>query len=266
MTKAKKSKNAEGPLPPFQVEGLTVDQILHLDPDVINRMNKRELSRALRTVSLAANKRINRLKAHGELSEGIGYLPKSGLENNIAMNALNAVTRNGTRQGTGAKGNIFGVTQAKGANNKETVNNMRSQLSEIRQFMSAKTSTISGATEVRQNRERKLLGTTTEEAIRGLSQKERNSLINKLESLTKDVYKGFRLYLEYKGYPNNPYEKFSGSTSVLEIIKTNIDEGKSVEEALKAAIDEDTKDYEAQKAQENENRPKEEEGLNISGV
>lgn len=263
MTKAKK---AEGPLPPFKVEGLTVDEILHLDPDEINRMGKRDLSRALRTVALAANKRINRLRSHAKLSEGIGYLPKSGLENNIAMNALNAVTRDGTRQGSGKKNNIFGVNQAKGANNKETVNNMRAQLSEIRRFMSAKTSTISGATEVRQNREKKLLGTTTEEAIRGLSQKERTALIQKIESLTKDVYKGFRLYLEYKGYPNNPYEHFSGSTSVIELIKTHIDDGESVEEALKAAIDEDTKGYEAKKEEENNMRPKEEEGLNISGV
>ena len=47
------------PKQPFMVEGMTVQEIINLGDDVISKMNQRDLSRALRTVSLAANKRLN---------------------------------------------------------------------------------------------------------------------------------------------------------------------------------------------------------------
>ena len=43
----------------FFVEGLTVEQILSMDPAQMAKLDKRDISRALRTVALAANKRIN---------------------------------------------------------------------------------------------------------------------------------------------------------------------------------------------------------------
>ena len=49
----------------FKTDKMTVDQIIHLGDKVLNKMDKRELSHALRTVSLAANKRLKRLEAHG---------------------------------------------------------------------------------------------------------------------------------------------------------------------------------------------------------
>ena len=54
------------PKPPFKVEGMTVNEIINLGDDEISRMNARDLSRALRTVSLAANKRIRRLEKKAE--------------------------------------------------------------------------------------------------------------------------------------------------------------------------------------------------------
>ena len=40
----------------FYTDNMTVNEILNLTPDVISKMNTRDISRALRTVSLAANK------------------------------------------------------------------------------------------------------------------------------------------------------------------------------------------------------------------
>ena len=232
MTKAKQSKNANQPLPPFKVEGMTVKEILSLDPDVINNMNERDLSRALRTVSLAANKRIKRLKSHSKVSAGVGYIPKNGLENNIATNSLNAVTKDGRIK----RENVFGVKQAiKGESDpKQRINKMRKQLTEIRRFMAAKTSTVSGAKQVRRNREMSLFGYTTEEAIKGLSLKQQSIKAKKMQKISIEVYKAFRKYLEYK----------------LTLLRTNVEKGDSVEEALKKAIDEDEKLYQMQKSKE----------------
>lgn len=248
MTKAKQTRNANNPLPPFKVEGMTVKEILALDPDTINNMNERDLSRALRTVSLAANKRINRLRSHAKVSAGVGYIPKNGLENNIATNSLNAVTKDGNIK----RKNVFGVKQAiQGEDDpKQRINKMRKQLTEIRRFMAAKTSTITGAKQVRQNRERALFGYTTEQAIKGLSNKQKMIKAKKMQKLSSDVYKGFRKYLEYKGIPNYPYEHFSGSTGVLTLLRTNIETGDNVEEALKKAIDEEEEIYKMQKRNE----------------
>ena len=45
----------------FFVDGMTVEQILSMDPAQMAKLNKRDISRALRTVSLAANKRLEKL-------------------------------------------------------------------------------------------------------------------------------------------------------------------------------------------------------------
>ena len=41
---------------PFYVDGMTVQQILEIPPSELAKLNQRDLSRALRTVALAANK------------------------------------------------------------------------------------------------------------------------------------------------------------------------------------------------------------------
>ena len=120
---------------PFKVEGLTVKQILELQPDELSSFDEREMSRALRTVSLAANKRVRRLKENAKYSRSEGkYVTKKSAKQNIALDALNAVTKDGS-----IKGDPFGVSKAKGRND------MYHQLSQIRQFMNAKTSTVKGA-------------------------------------------------------------------------------------------------------------------------
>ena len=112
----------------------TVEQILSMGDDELNKTNQRQMSHMLRTVSLAANKRITRLENNAK---------KGG----IAADALTAVKDSGGRFYVGGK----------------TRNQMLAELARAREFMSMKTSTVTGATEVRKNRERMLYGATREE-------------------------------------------------------------------------------------------------------
>ena len=112
----------------------TVEQILSMGDDELNKMNQRQMSHMLRTVALAANKRITRLE-HNEKKGG------------IATDALKAVQDSGGRFYVG----------------KKTRNQMLAELARAREFMNMKTSTVTGATEIRKNRERMLYGATREE-------------------------------------------------------------------------------------------------------
>lgn len=112
----------------------TVEQILSMGDNELNKMNQRQMSHMLRTVSLAANKRITRLEKNAE---------KGG----IATDALNAIQDSGGRFYVGNKNR----------------NQMLSELARAREFMNMKTSTVTGATDVRKNRERMLYGKTREE-------------------------------------------------------------------------------------------------------
>lgn len=114
---------------------LTVEQILTMGDDALNRTDKRQLSHMLRTVSLAANKRITRLENNER---------KGG----IATDALDAVRDSGGRFGVGDKNR----------------NQIYAELARAREFMNYKTSTVTGATEVRKDRERRAFGQTREEA------------------------------------------------------------------------------------------------------
>lgn len=112
----------------------TVEQILSMGDDELNKTNQRQMSHMLRTVALAANKRIKRLENNEK---------KGG----IAADALNAVRDSGGRFYVG----------------KKTRNQMLAELARAREFMNMKTSTVTGATDVRKNRERMLYGATREE-------------------------------------------------------------------------------------------------------
>ena len=137
---------------PFFVDGFTVDQILNLGDDILNKLDTRDLSRAVRTTALAANKRLNRLKAQAK-KQGGKYIEKKSAKHSIAMDALNSVTNNGTIPGS------FGVS---GKNRNE----LRAELARIKHFMDLKTSTIKGAELVRKAREKRLFGKTREEAMK----------------------------------------------------------------------------------------------------
>lgn len=208
----------------FYTDNMTVSQILSMSNEELSKLNKREVSRALRTVALAANKRVTRLKANAKKTKE-GYVQKQSAKKNIAMDALNAVTSDG-------KKNVkFGVRQS------ATRNKMIEQIGDIRRFMNMKTSTVTGAVQVRKNREKQLFGKTLEQAQRGRSKKQKAIIARKYREKTSQAYSAFRKYLEYEGIPNSPYIKFAGSDTVLDLIGKSIINGSSEDEALEAALE-----------------------------
>lgn len=209
---------------------MTVNEILNLSNEQIAKLNERDVSRALRTVSLAANKRIQRLMQQARKTKD-GYVPKKSAKRNIAVDALNAVTNDGK---TKVK---FGVKSA------PTRNKMIEQIGEIRRFMNMQTSTVSGAVKVRKEREKRLFGKTAEQAGRGKTKKEKKEIEKKFSQKVSEAYALFRKYLEYEGLPNSPYMKFAGSDTILNLIGKKIINGDSEEETLQAAINEAEAQY-----------------------
>jgi hypothetical protein len=214
----------------FYTDNMTVNEILNLSNEQISKLNERDVSRALRTVSLAANKRVQRLMQQARKTKD-GYVPKKSAKRNIAVDALNAVTNDGK---TKVK---FGVKSA------PTRNKMIEQIGEIRRFMNMQTSTVSGAVKVRKEREKRLFGKTAEQAGRGKTKKEKKEIEKKFSQKVSDAYALFRKYLEYEGLPNSPYMKFAGSDSILNLIGKKIINGDSEEETLQAAINEAESQY-----------------------
>ena len=214
----------------FYTDNMTVNEILNLSNEQISKLNERDVSRALRTVSLAANKRIQRLMQQARKTKD-GYVPKKSAKRNIAVDALNAVTNDGK---TKVK---FGVKSA------PTRNKMIEQIGEIRRFMNMQTSTVSGAVKVRKEREKRLFGKTAEQAGRGKTKKEKKEIKKKFSQKVSEAYALFRKFLEYEGLPNSPYMKFAGSDSILNLIGKKIINGDSEEETLQAAINEAEAQY-----------------------
>ena len=214
----------------FYTDNMTVNEILNLSNEQIAKLNERDVSHALRTVSLAANKRIQRLMQQARKTKD-GYVPKKSAKRNIAVDALNAVTNDGK---TKVK---FGVKSA------PTRNKMIEQIGEIRRFMNMQTSTVSGAVKVRKEREKRLFGKTAEQAGRGKTKKEKKEIEKKFSQKVSEAYALFRKYLEYEGLPNSPYMKFAGSDTILNLIGKKIINGDSEEETLQAAINEAEAQY-----------------------
>lgn len=209
---------------------MTVNDILNMDYQTLHSLDKRDISRALRTVSLAANKRINRLLNQTKKTKE-GYVPKKSAAYNIAVDSLNAITNDGKKKVK------WGVKSAKSRNE------MIQQINEIRRFMNMKTSTVKGAVNVRKERERRLFGKTREQAGKGLTVKQKAEIAKQYTSFASSAYAAFRKFLEHEGIPNNPYQNFGGSDTVLNIIGNVIESGGSEDEALQAAIEAHNNEY-----------------------
>ena len=214
----------------FYTDNMTVNEILNLTNEEIAKLSERDVSRALRTVSLAANKRIQRLMKQARKTKD-GYVPKKSAKRNIAVDALNAVTNDGTKKVK------FGVKSA------PTRNKMIEQMGEIRRFMNMQTSTVTGAVKVRKEREKRLFGKTSEQAGRGKTKKEKKAIEKKFSQKVSEAYALFRKYLEYEGLPNSPYMKFAGSDTILNLIGKKIINGDSEEETLQAAVSQAESQY-----------------------
>lgn len=219
----------------FFTEGMTVKDILSMDPRELMKLDQREISRALRTVSLAANKRIARLKQYAKKTP-TGYAPK-GADTQIATDALNWVTKNGKIR------TKFGVKSA------GTRNQMLKQISTIKQFMGMKSSTVTGATALRREREKKLFGKTREQAGRGQSKRQKQKTYAHFQQMNTKVWELYYKFMELYGL--DPHSVWEGSDEVLEIIGHSVVDGKSDEEIITEALQKVMREYESQQDEYN---------------
>lgn len=139
----------------FYTDGMTVEQILAIKPSVLNKLSERDLSRALRTVSLAANKRLDRLMQNVKVQDGSLVLKKSA-KHKIATDAVNKLYE---EAGKSRKAMRFSVGD-------KTRNQMYAELMRAKGFMDLKTSKVRKAVEVRKTREARLFGKTSEDIRR----------------------------------------------------------------------------------------------------
>ena len=213
---------------------MTANEILNLGDEELGRMSQRELSHALRTISLVANKRINRLQKNVEKD------PYS-----IAQDALKNVTESGGRFAVGTKNR----------------NQMQKEMARARQFMRMKTSTVRGARETRKKRETKLYGKTHEQAIKEQKRKDKKKnkktskkdisrikkeFSNKINNIT-EAFEKFK-----EGYPNLTNQK--DSNQIKRMLIEKIEGGLSIDESIKRTSDELIKAYEQRQDEFNKER------------
>ena len=170
------------PLPPFAVEGMTVNDIISLGDDVISKMNQRDLSRALRTVALAANKRLNRLQKKAEVVTNemgdVTYRDTSGLGIDFDALYYTGGKKFGLGRGKHKRGEIY------------------KEFARVRSFMQAGSTTISGAIELRKKRERQLFGQTREELYANVAPAEAALIEAQMKDMMNDIYSEFHRWKE----------------------------------------------------------------------
>lgn len=223
---------------PFYVDGMTVQQILEIPPSELAKLNQRDLSRALRTVALAANKRINRLlKETKKTSEG--YVPKKTSVKSIATDALNWVTNDGKTPAH------FGVKSAK------TYNQMSKQFATIRQFMSMQSSTVSGAARLNNLRFKRMFGDNfTKQIKQAKSKTAKQTVLNKFTELSKEGWKAYRRFLELNKY--DVHALYEGSESIINFVANLVIDGSDFESAATIAYSRFTQNYEEQERYQND--------------
>ena len=217
---AKRKRETSG----FYTDGMTVQQILDLGDDILSTLDQRDMSHALRTVSLAANKRIDRLLDNAILRHG-EYIQKKSAKKKIATDALNALyDLQGKPTKSGMKFSGKGMTR----------DQMYAEFARARYFMNLKTSKVSEATKVRRDREQRIFDTTSEDYIKKSKEefikefkeqfgkkptqkeidKELRQKGNEFEELNKQAWSNYRKFLEN----NDIIGKYYGSDEVIAFI------------------------------------------------
>ena len=176
----------------FYVEGLTVNEIFNLSFQELNKLNEREMSRALRTVALAVNKRIAKLEKYADKTGEDGRYAPAG-KKSIAVDALNWITNDGKLN------KKFGVKKTADRNE------MYKELGRARQFWNMQSSTVTGAVKLRRTREERIFGKTREQMARGKSQTERQSIYRTIDENTRAMWKSYRRTLELMGRDSHAY-------------------------------------------------------------
>lgn len=168
--------------------GLSINSILSLAPEVLSKMTKDELHSILQVASKAANQRIRRLE--GAAEKGVFSRAYSGLQ---------------YRRGDKPR---FSSSK------KQSRNKMISELFDIKNFYTAKTSTVKGAREVQKELERRLGGDTPSEII-------------------KKIFSTFNKVQEVEPYFSAVY----GSDKLIKEIRNEILSGVPDDEALQNSLD-----------------------------
>lgn len=221
----------------FYTDGMTVEEILNLGDDQIRALSKRDISHALRTVSLAANKRVNRLLDNA-IKRGGQYVEKKSAKKAIALDALNKLADE-------SDGNL------KFSGKGKTRNQMIAELGRARSFMEMKTSTIKGAESVRKMRESRALGKTREDVMKEAAENYRKEYkqrtgkaptkkqvkevqvksFKEFQKLNSEIWSRFRKFNEM----NNKTGKYAGSDEILDMIANRSVNGADEGETLAAA-------------------------------
>lgn len=221
----------------FYVDNMTVEQILAMDPAQMAKLDKRDISRALRTVSLAANKRIAKLEKYAKRTKhGYEQNPKGG--KSIATDALNWVSNDGQTKPK------FGVRKA------DNRNQMIAQIGKVRQFMNMKTSTVTGAVAVRKMREKNIFGKTREQMVRGKTEKQKVSIYKNIQQMYNTIWSAYHKYRELKN--QDPHAYYEDSMQVMTMLAQNVTSGEGEEAAIKNTVDEMTAAYEAKQVEYND--------------
>ena len=233
----------------FITDKLTVKQIVNLGDEKLSKMDKRELSHALRTVSLAANKRIKRLEKHGVFDPAT---EKWSETTNLGID-FEALYFN--------KGRRFGVGRKKDISRQE----IYKEFARVRNFMKAESTTISGAIELRKKRERALFGATHEEITSSMKPQEKMEALETISDVMSDVYSEFHRWKE-EAQIEGGYTKAIG-TRVLKMLSRRMYKGMSGEEARADVVAYRTKRYEDKQIQKVQNPeiPSDFQNLDYSG-
>ena len=207
------------------------------------RLSERDVSRALRTVALAANKRIRRLVKAVEEERPVAH---DALRWSIEKNTGKAIgTGKISSSKTLDKVPVFGVKQAA---NKSA---MIKQIGEIRRLFNMKTSTVSGALSVKQKREKMLFGATRQELAAGMTKKDRANFYRRLNRRYDKTWEFYKKYQELQG--RDPHSLIDGSTEILNSIGKKVLSGeRNEQEILKEALKAETNIYEDQQAEYND--------------
>lgn len=240
----------------FYTDGMTVDQILNLGTDVLNRLDERDMSRALRTVSLAANKRIDRL-LNNAVKRNNQYVEKKSAKKAISLDALNKLY---DEAGQSSKAMRFSVGD-------KTRNEMYSELMRAKDFMALKTSTVKGAEGVRKMRESRLFGTTREDVKKQAAKEYRKEYKAKTgKAPTKKQVKAVEVkaFAKFQQESSNIWARFRriweipnikanyGSSEVLDIVATRTARGDSEDDIIDELMNRADEFYEQEQDRLNE--------------
>lgn len=198
----------------FKTDNMTVDQIIHLGDKVLNKMDKRELSHALRTVSLAANKRLKRLEAHGIFDP---ETEKWSETSNLGIDFDALYYTQGRRFGLGRKKTV-------------TRSQIYKEFARVRNFMKAGSTTIAGAIELRKKREKALFGATSEELTRGMSKADKIQAMADIKDIMTDVYSEFHKWKE-EAQIEGGYSKAIGNRVLKMLTRRMYNKGMTGEDA-----------------------------------